>query len=258
MNIPQKIHTEILKKLEEIEKSEDVRILHCVESGSRAWGFSSPDSDFDVRFIYVRNRNFYLKLEKTRDVIDWQLDDTLDINGWDVQKALRLIYKSNLTAFEWNNSPIIYKTSPEWHEIGKIIDGFFSVKSGVNHYLSLAKSTNTAYLKHDFVRLKKYFYAIRPILACKWIFQNKTPPPMLFSDLVESQLPLQLKPEIEKLLARKVIAQEKEKIPQIQIINDFIENEIEIISNKISAYSEERVVDFSILNNAFLRLLSLD
>ena len=80
-------------KLREIEQAENVRILHCVESGSRAWGFASPDSDYDVRFIYVRPKNEYLRLEKTRDTIEWQLDDTLDINGWDIQKALRLLHK---------------------------------------------------------------------------------------------------------------------------------------------------------------------
>ncbi len=80
----------IPQKLAEIEHRENVRILHCVESGSRAWGFSSPDSDYDVRFIYVRTRSDYLRLDGMRDVIEWQLDDTLDINGWDLQKMLRL------------------------------------------------------------------------------------------------------------------------------------------------------------------------
>ena len=97
----------ILEKLETIEKIENVRIIHCVESGSRAWGFDSPDSDYDVRFVYVRPRDFYLRLDKTRDVIEWQLDDTLDINGWDVAKTLGLLHKSNPTVFEWNASPIV-------------------------------------------------------------------------------------------------------------------------------------------------------
>ncbi len=102
------------KKLNEIEERENIKILHCIESGSRAWGFPSPDSDYDVRFIYVRPKEYYLKLEKTRDVIEWQLDDTLDINGWDLQKALRLLHNSNPTVFEWNNSPIVYRTTKEW------------------------------------------------------------------------------------------------------------------------------------------------
>ena len=101
-------------KLREIEERENIRVIHCVESGSRAWGFASPDSDYDVRFIYIRKPEFYLKLEKTRDVIELPINDMLDINGWDIQKALTLLHKSNPTLFEWNSSPIVYKTSDEW------------------------------------------------------------------------------------------------------------------------------------------------
>ena len=103
----------IQKKLGEIEAQEHVKILHCVESGSRAWGFASPDSDYDVRFVYLRRREDYLRLEGIRDVIEWQLDDVLDINGWDIQKYLRLLYKSNPTVFEWDLSPVVYRTTPE-------------------------------------------------------------------------------------------------------------------------------------------------
>jgi len=112
----------ITAELEKIERVENVRIIHAVESGSRAWGFASPDSDYDVRFIYVRDMRHYMKLEKTRDVIEWQLDEVLDINGWDLQKALRLLHSSNPTLFEWSNSPIIYKTTDEWAAIQKVIN----------------------------------------------------------------------------------------------------------------------------------------
>lgn len=96
----------IIEKLQQIEKQENVRILHAVESGSRAWGFESPDSDFDVRFIYVRPRDYYLKLEQTRDVLEFPINDLLDVNGWDLQKALRLLHRSNPSVFEWFKSPI--------------------------------------------------------------------------------------------------------------------------------------------------------
>ena len=145
----------IQQKLAEIEEKEDVKILHCVESGSRAWGFASPDSDYDVRFIYVRKRDFYLKLERTRDVIEWQLDETLDINSWDLQKALQLLYKSNPTIFEWNSSPIVYKTSDEWTYIKEFINEYFLAKSGIYHYISTAKTNYREYLKGEMVRLKK-------------------------------------------------------------------------------------------------------
>lgn len=98
----------ILNKLKQIEKDNNVKIILAVESGSRAWGFASPDSDYDVRFIYARPKNEYLRLDEVRDAIELPISDELDINGWDLQKALRLIYKSNPTLFEWFSSPIVY------------------------------------------------------------------------------------------------------------------------------------------------------
>ena len=98
----------IVQRLHEIEEREHVRILLAVESGSRAWGFASPDSDYDVRFLYVRTMTDYLRLDPVRDVIEQPINDLLDMNGWDLQKALRLLYKSNPTLFEWLKSPIVY------------------------------------------------------------------------------------------------------------------------------------------------------
>lgn len=121
MDISSKMQNVIEEQLKEIEEKENVKIIYCVESGSRAWGFASPDSDYDVRFIYVRNKEDYLKLNKNRDVIEWRLDDVLDINGWDIQKALRLLYKSNPTLIEWSMSPIVYKTTPQWEKISGIV-----------------------------------------------------------------------------------------------------------------------------------------
>ena len=156
------METRIRAKLSEIEAREQVRILHAVESGSRAWGFASPDSDYDVRFVYVREPEFYLRLNKTRDVIEWQLDDTLDINGWDLSKALQLLHKSNPTLFEWNSSPIVYHTTTEWEKIAAIIERYFVAKSGLYHYLSTAKSNYREHLKGETVKYKKYFYVLRP------------------------------------------------------------------------------------------------
>lgn len=207
---------EIIKaKLNEIEEREGVRIIHAVESGSRAWGFASPDSDYDVRFIYVRPKEFYLRLEKTRDVMECLLDETLDINGWDLQKALRLLQTSNPTLFEWNNSPIIYKTTANWKKIQTEINGFFTAKSGLYHYLSTATSNYREYLKTDMVKLKKYFYVLRPLLACKWILDKRCPPPMLFSDLVEAELEADMKPIIDDLLIQKMNTPEMDNAPRI-------------------------------------------
>mgnify|MGYP000958089761 FL=1 len=127
----------IQKKLEEIEKQEHVKIILAVESGSRAWGFDSADSDYDVRFLYVREPEMYLKLDNIRDVIEWQLDEVFDISGWDIKKALQLLYKSNPTLFEWINSPIVYKETKETLELRDIAKEYFDVKKSVMHYLNM-------------------------------------------------------------------------------------------------------------------------
>lgn len=120
----------IVKKLEEIERQDHVRILLAVESGSRAWGFASEDSDYDVRFIYVRPRNDYLRLEKFRDVIELPLEGELDINGWDLDKTLRLLRSSNPTLFEWFSSPIVYRETPFADDFRSVMFKYYDTACG--------------------------------------------------------------------------------------------------------------------------------
>lgn len=143
----------ILAELKKIEEKENVKIIMAIESGSRAWGFASPDSDYDVRFIYIRRPEDYLKLEGIRDVIEWQLDDVLDINGWDLKKVLQLLHKSNPTVFEWCASPIVYYQTEEFEELKKILPEFFSVKKSLFHYWHMAETHYREYLKGKEVRL---------------------------------------------------------------------------------------------------------
>lgn len=250
----QTITAEIIPtKLREIEQRENIHILHCIESGSRAWGFASPDSDYDVRFIYTRPLDFYLRLDKTRDVIEWQLDETLDINGWDLQKALRLLHSSNPTLFEWNNSPIVYQTTPEWAKISAVIDHYFQQKAGLYHYLSTAKKNYREYLKGDMVRLKKYFYVLRPLLACRWILEKRTPPPMLFSELAEACLDPALVQAVSDLLKLKMETPELGMGPRVDIINEYLDSSIEEIEQIISQYPNDEKVSWDALNSMFVQ-----
>ncbi len=244
----------ILGQLAEIEEKENVKILHCVESGSRAWGFASPDSDYDVRFIYLRKPEFYLKLEKTSDVIDWCLDETLDINGWDLQKTLRLLCKSNPTVFEWNNSPIVYKTTPEWAALNDTVNRHFIVKTGIYHYLNTARSTYNKFLISDEVKLKKYFYALRPLLACQWIFDRGTPPPVLFSELTAAQLQPEMREVVEMLVEIKKQTPEFGTGKRIEVINSYIEAQMAEISERLSAYPSEPKRGWEELDREFLNL----
>ena len=254
-NITQEI---IPAKLEEIESQEHVRILHCVESGSRAWGFASPDSDYDVRFIYVRPAEYYLRLEKTRDVIEWQLDDTLDINGWDLQKALRLLHGSNPTLFEWNGSPIVYRTTPMWAEISAVIGHFFQQKAGLYHYLSTAKKNyRENSLRGDMVKLKKYFYVLRPLLACRWILEKQTPPPMLFSTLAETCLDPARGPVVDDLLRQKMETPEVGLGPRIDVLNEYLDASIAEIDRRIAALPRDKSASWDELNRLFLHAVGL-
>ncbi len=252
----EKITKQIIpEKLAEIEQRENIRILHCIESGSRAWGFASPDSDYDVRFIYVRPKDYYLRLDSTRDVIEWQLDETLDINGWDLQKALRLLHKSNPTLFEWNGSPIVYKTTQEWNEISSVISHYFQQKSGLYHYLSTAKSNYREYLHGESVRLKKYFYVLRPILACRWILEKKSPPPMLFSELADACLDSSIVPAVNELLRMKMNTPELGEGRRIDCINEYLDASIEEIAKILETYPKDEPCSWDELNNIFLKLI---
>ena len=245
----------IQEKLREIQEKEEIEILLAVESGSRAWDFASPDSDYDVRFIYLRKEQDYLKLETIRDVIEWQLDDVLDINGWDVQKALRLLYRSNPTLFEWCASPVVYYQSEKFQLLKDILPQYFSKKKSLYHYWHMAKTNYRDYLKQDYVKVKKYFYVLRPILAGKWVVNNGTPPPMIFTELVEAELEVELQPIVYDLLEQKVALNELDLVPKVQVLNEYIEKNIEQMEEQAKDMVEEPQ-DWSALNQLFLDLLT--
>ena len=245
----------IQEKLREIEQREECRILLAVESGSRAWGFASPDSDYDVRFIYVRPEKVYLRLDRTRDVIEVPINDELDINGWDIDKTLRLLHKSNPTVFEWFSSPIIYQTSAFADQFRPIMQKYFSSKAGLWHYLHMAEGNYRDYLRGEMVRAKKYFYVLRPILACKWILEKGTPPPMLFTDLVKSELPDDLSETVNQLLDLKMNSPEIKEIPRIDQLNRYLDAGIVSAKEQIEKLPDAPVQDWDELNELFFSVL---
>lgn len=242
----------VLLKIKEIEEKENIRILHVVESGSRAWGFASPDSDYDVRFIYVRNRDFYLSLQEKKDFIEWELNDVLDINGWDLRKVLKLFYKSNATLFEWCNSPVVYYTTDEWKQVYNMVKTkYFSCKLAVYHYYGLASKNYYEHLCEDVVSYKKYFYSLRPILACKWIEERKSPPPVQFDKLVENVLEEDMKHYVKDLLDKKVKMSESEKAPRIEEINYYIEEKLKFYKSLLNVMEDDKNTDLGTLEDIF-------
>ena len=243
----------IQEQIRRIEESENIKILLAVESGSRAWGFASPDSDYDVRFIYIRRLEDYLRLDAIRDVIELPINDVLDINGWDLQKTLRLLHKSNPTLFEWFSSPIVYQKTEFADKFRDLMMHYFSSKKTLYHYVSMAEGNYREYLKGDLVRAKKYFYVLRPVLACQWILDWGTPPPMLFSELLKAELPVELIDVVNQLLELKMNSPEVKLIKRISEINAYLDESIPSIKSAVRLLDDSLTPDWNELNQLFLQ-----
>ena len=224
------VREEVLRRLAVAEREHDVRILLAVESGSRAWGFASPDSDYDARFIYVHRRDWYLAvgLEEQRDVIEYPIVDELDVNGWDLRKALRLFWKSNPAFVEWIQSPIVYSSSGAFAARARaLLPQVYSCERGIYHYRSMAKTNYRGYLRADAVPLKKYFYVLRPLLAVRWLERYGTAAPIEFQTLLEIIAGEKaVLADIHALLGQKRTTPEMGLAAPIASINAFIEAEL--------------------------------
>ena len=220
----------VRETLAELERRHRVRVLFACESGSRGWGFASPDSDYDVRFIYVNRLSWYLTVDAGRDVIEQPISGELDVNGWDLRKALQLLRDSNPTLIEWLRSPIVYRQDAPWVErFRALAEQGFSPVRGYHHYVSMARRNLREHLYGDVVRYKKYLYVLRPLLAARWIREGRGVPPMRFADLVAAtSLDAALVREIDALLEVKMRAGEAATSARWAGIHDFIERELAV------------------------------
>ena len=232
-----KLRDHILQVIKQLETDYDIKVLYVCESGSRAWGFPSKDSDYDVRFIYIHNKNWYLSIDQKRDVIEipsrdsisMPINELLDLSGWELTKALRLFRKSNPPLLEWLHSSIVYDQAYSTINKMRLIEkNIFSPTSCLYHYLNMAKGNLRKYLQDQEVKIKKYFYVLRPILAAKWIEKYHTFPPIEFHALLDDMiLPGELKEAINTLLQRKIAGEELNLEPKIDVINQYLSKEIE-------------------------------
>jgi len=251
-DIEGRVKNSIVSELTRIENVEDLRVLYAVESGSRAWGFASTDSDWDVRFIYLRRPEWYLSIQPRRDVLELAAHGALDISGWDLRKALALFAKSNPPLLEWLRSPIVYReASSAVQALRELSAQYFSPRSCLHHYLHMAQGNYREYLCGDPVRTKKYFYVLRPILACRWVEAHQTMPPMEFASLLADQLPASLRPAVESLLDRKRAGEELSTGPRIPEINDFLDSEIARLDEGIDASALGSPPSWDVLDSLF-------
>lgn len=229
--IPTDVRAEILKRLRKAEAEHGVRILFAVESGSRAWGFDSPDSDYDVRFVYIHEPSWYqaVDLEERRDVIEYPIVDDIDLNGWDARKALRLFWKSNPAFIEWIQSPIVYLEQDAFRQ--RAVDALPTIyrpEKGIYHYRSMAKTNYRGYLQEPMVRLKKYFYVMRPLLAARWINRTQAAPPIEFAKLMtELGAEHDVTAAVDSLLEKKRATAELGLAESVPVLNAFIESELD-------------------------------
>jgi hypothetical protein len=256
--ISNQVVEEINRRLAELEKADGMVILLAVESGSRAWGFESTDSDYDVRFIYVRRPEDYLSidLESQRDVIERPIVADIDLSGWDIRKALQLFQKSNPPLLEWLQSPLIYLERFSFaNHVRELLATYYSPRNCFHHYFHMARGNVREYLRGEIVWRKKYFYVLRPLLALRWIELEFGPVPMEFSKLVENTVTdAPLREAIDELVSAKRAAVEMDRGPRIPIISDFIEEEIKRFEN-IAASLPKQDTSNRALNELFRKTL---
>lgn len=256
--IPKEIEQEIQLRIDAAEREHNVKVLYAVESGSRAWGFASPNSDYDVRFIYAHPKDWYVAvdLEEKRDVIEYPIVDEIDISGWDVRKALRLFKKSNPSFVEWLHSSIVYRDDGIFADTAReILASSYSIDKGIYHYRSMAKTNYRGYLRKPMVPLKKYFYVLRPLLSILWMEKEGIPAPIEFDTLrVLVKSDAELNDAITALIERKKLALEKEIAPAVPVINEFIISQLD----RLESYSGTELgksFDYGALNNLFHRVI---
>ncbi|WP_018247658.1 nucleotidyltransferase domain-containing protein [Orenia marismortui] len=251
------MYNRIISKLRDIEEENNIRILYAVEAGSRAWGFSSETSDYDIRFIYVHPIEWYLSIEEKEDYIDLQINNSIDLHGWDLQKTLKLFRKSNPSILEWLHSSSIYiENSTLIDRLRRLSRDYFSPKALLYHYLNMAKANYKKYLGENKINLKKYLYIIMPLLACSYIKNKKKIPVMNFYNLMNSELNNSLLlEEISSLLIQKKSDKYNKEILRLDIIDDFLETQINYYQEYVLKVEGKDPIDYNCLDKLFQKSL---
>ncbi len=234
--------TELIQsRLNQLEAEYGLRILHAVESGSRAWGFASEDSDYDVRFLYVWPTARYLSISESPESLELGVDENnLDLSGWDLRKALRLFCRSNGPLLEWLHSPVVYRTNAEevdrWRSL---VPGVLSPKSLAGHYAGLAKRLWNGANESGAFTAKRYLYIIRGVLSARHVATTGTVAPVSFQKLREVvKIDLDLQALLDDMIAAKEQSAEKDRVDRVDALDLFVESELQSLSSMIEGLSE--------------------
>jgi len=254
MSINEKISPRVFdvvkQHLTRIEQDNGVVILHAIESGSRAWGFPSPDSDYDVRFIYAHPQDWYLQLNPERDVIEQPIDCDLDIGGWDVRKAFNLANRGNVVVQEWMVSPIVYQQVARYEQLSTLLSNAFNSTAAYHHYRSMAKKAYLEIHELEQKKLKKFFYFARATLSAKWIVDKRTMPSIVFSELVDELITdAELVAGFEALITQKSREPERSALDLPAPIYELVES----IYNLLAENIESDLTALKVISNSDFR-----
>jgi len=223
------------EKFGALEAGGDLAVIYACESGSRAWGFPSRDSDYDVRFLYARPLPWYLAVGRRGDVVERPVDAELDLGGWDVKKALGLLRSGNAPLLEWLASPIVYRENAEaFAPVRRLVEVAFRPESVCHHYLAQARRMMARLEEASEVTLKTYFYAARALLAARWVITHQGAPPMNFWQLLEGASPSRWPEDILRMLAnQKRVGTEKDRSPRLPELDAVLRQEHDELAEQI-------------------------
>jgi predicted nucleotidyltransferase len=245
------VRDKISELLANIERERNVRILYACESGSRAWGFHSEDSDYDIRFLYASPSASYLGVSDPKDSIEIAIKDDLDPGGWDIKKALGLLGKSNGPLIEWLHSPIVYLDRDGFRESWQRLSREVLQPSKLrHHYMGLAVQISRRKLAEDAPSAKSYLYVMRALLAARWIETRGTAPPVPFAELVATAEP-PLREALHELIAAKALSTENESQGKIIVLDEFIADALESKEPPSAAPEPDAVTITRLLDREF-------
>jgi len=247
---------QIIEKLKDIERTNTIKILYACESGSRAWGFPSLDSDYDVRFFYMHSVDGYLSIEDKKDSIT-DVGKVLDFSGWELRKTLKLFRGTNSGLYEKLQSPVVYMEEDGFAAALKsYTELYYCPLAGIHHYLSHVRS----FMENDFtgkdIKLKKYFYTIRMVLAADWIYRYQHVPPMQLKDLRSLIADAEIQHWIDKMLAYKAGCSEDIHVPRFDLLDEFLKSKSEEVAVFVQSYPGSKKESPDVLNRFFRQWIS--
>lgn len=243
------------RKLQQIELEYGIRVLYAAESGSRAWGTNAKTSDFDVRFIYIRPQEEYLRLDATRDVLEFPIEDGWDMCGWDLTKLLQLLHNSNSQIYEWFHSPVVYVDAGFSQRLRPVLDAYFSAKTAVYHYLHQADLKLKKLQKSDPAKVKHYLYTLQHLAAARWVLRCRKPVPVDFQQLL-TLLPEDIREQAQILLERKTTRPDLPAMPRDSHLEAWLLEERSRIQQELDQLPKEEEKHWEMLNRFFLSELS--